>query len=265
MLNVWQWIAVIGGLATVGLAAAFVIGMRRTGYNAVQMMFFLIAWGLTRILWRTRSPRGLPLPKGQGAVLVCNHRSSIDPFFIQVVAHRKVHWMVAREFCQKGLIGWFLRSCEVIQVARRGVDTAATRAAIRYAAAGDLVGVFPEGRINTTDDFMLPVRPGAALMALKAGAPILPCYIEGAPYNGTPASPLFMRARVNVKFGDLIDTAPYAGRERDPEVLQELTLRSVKEIARLAGKPDFEPQLAGKKWRDGDETDESNAAASEEA
>lgn len=251
-MTVWQWIAAaVVAVILTGLVA-FVLGMRKTSYSPVQMVFFLIAWGLTRLMWRTRSPRSLPLPKGQGAVLVCNHKSSIDPFFIQVVAHRKVHWLVAREYCQKGLIGWFLRSCEVIQAGRTGIDTAATKAAIRYASQGDLVGVFPEGRINTTGDFMLPVRPGAALMAIKAKAPILPCYIEGAPYNGSAASPLFMRARVNVQFGEIIDTSPYHDRELNIELLQELTRRCVREIARLAGKPDYEPVFAGRKWKEGD-------------
>ena len=49
--------------------------------------------------------------------------------------------------------------------------------------------MLPEGRINTTDEFMLPVRPGAIVVALKAGAPIVPCYIEGAPYRGNPLEP----------------------------------------------------------------------------
>lgn len=58
-----------------------------------------------------------------------------------------------------------------------------------------------------------------------------------------------MRARVKVKYGDPIDITEYLGREHEEGVLEELTLRAVKALAELAGKPDFEPKLAGKKWK----------------
>ena len=31
----------------------------------------------------------------------------------------------------------------------------------------------------------MPGRPGAALIALKARVPVVPCYIHDAPYDGT--------------------------------------------------------------------------------
>ena len=52
--------------------------------------------------------------------------------------------------------------------------------AIRYAQEGGLVGLFPEGRVNTTDELLLPGRPGAALIALRARVPVIPCYVQGA-------------------------------------------------------------------------------------
>jgi 1-acyl-sn-glycerol-3-phosphate acyltransferase len=109
----------------------------------------------------------------------------------------------------------------------------------------------PEGRINTTDELMLPVRPGAIVVALKAGAPIVPCYIEGAPYRGTPWSPFLMRARARVRYGQPIDLSPYYGREKDGELVRNLLVQCVKAIADLAGQPDFEPRLAGRQWKPG--------------
>lgn len=198
-------------------------------------------------------PRELPCAPDQGVVIISNHRSSIDPFFVQVVARRVVHWMVAADFFGPNLFGWFLRACEAIPTKRAGIDTASTKRAIRIASQGGAIGMFPEGRINLTEDFMIPVRPGAIAIALHARVPVLPVYIEGSPFGGTPISPFFMRARVKVHFGDLIDLSEYWGREHDKEIVNQLTRKCVLEIAKLAGKPDYEPQLAGKKWRPSDE------------
>jgi 1-acyl-sn-glycerol-3-phosphate acyltransferase len=236
---------------------------RRDGLTLVQSMFWRLAWLMVKFQWRATLPGKLPIPDGQGAIIVSNHRSSVDPFFIQVSTRRKVHYMVAREYCVHPAFGPFLRTCEVIPVGRGGVDTAATKMAIRLAASGEMVGMFPEGRINMTDELLLPGRPGVALIALKARVPILPCYIEGSPYNGTAWSPFLMRARVKVKFGQLIDISEYYGREQEPGVHAEIMRRCMKAVAELAGQPDFEPKLAGRNWKPTTEQIEADMAASE--
>ena len=222
---------------------------RRTSYSPFQFLLWITAKLLVRVLWRAQLPRRLPPEADAGAVVVCNHRSSIDPFFFQVCCTRPMHWMVAKEYCEHRAFRWFLTACEVIPVNRGGIDTAATKAAIRFAQEGDVVGMFPEGRINMTDQFMLPIRPGAVLVALRAGRPLLPCYIEGSPYRGTAWSPFFMTARVKVHFGELIDISPYLDRKNDDTLMRELMTRVVKEIARLAGHDDFEPAFAGRRWK----------------
>ena len=96
---------------------------------------------------------------------------------------------------------------------------------------------------------MLPVRPGAILVALKARVPILPCYIEGAPYHKVSWKPLFMTAHVRLKVGNLLDLSDYYGREGEDGALTKLTLDCVREIAKLAERDDFEPRIAGKDWK----------------
>lgn len=200
---------------------------------------FNLFWA--RCWWRTSIPAELPIPIGQGAVLIANHRSSVDPFFIQVAAHRVVHWMVAKEFVEHPALAWFLRQTGAIGTSRGGRDTKAIRAAIDLLKAGELVGVLPEGRINMTDRLMLPFRPGAAMIAQHAGVPIIPIYIEGAPYDRTPASPFLMPARVIVKIGDPID----ASTGTPQEIMEQAT----RAIAWLSGHEDFEPEMAGRNWK----------------
>jgi 1-acyl-sn-glycerol-3-phosphate acyltransferase len=256
----------IGFLLLLGVAVAawVLIGLRRSPYTAVQSLLFFVNVLLTRMLWRVDVPRGLPIGEQQGAVIILNHRSSVDPFFIQLVAGRPVHWMVAREYCEHPAFGWFLRICEVIPVNRGGGDTASTKAAIRLAAGGGLIGMLPEGRINMTGQFMLPSRPGAVLIALKARVPVVPCYIEDSPYDRYVWSPFFLRARVRVRFGEPIDLSEYFGRERENGVVKELTRRCIGEIARLAGLEDYQPKIAGRDWKPSqEELDELIAANGE--
>ena len=238
------WLLLVGA----GLLTAAGVGMRRSPYPPVQTLFYVAAYLCTRLLWRAKPPAGFPFSSGMGGVVVCNHRSSIDPFFVQVCCDRPIHWMVAREYCEHPAFRWFLRRCEVIPVNRGGIDTQATKAAIRLAARGELIGMLPEGRINMSSEFMLPVRPGAVLVALKARVPILPCYIHNAPYGGTPWSPFFIPSRVRLVFGELIDLAEYYDRQDEEGLIGQLTLRVAREIARLANR-DFQPRLAGRRWK----------------
>lgn len=221
---------------------------RKSPYTVPQSCLFFANVLLTRILWRAEVPGALPLAPGQGAVIVANHRSSIDPFFIQLITGRVVHWMVTQRFFSLPLIGGFLKTCESIPTSRSGVDTASTKKAIRLAEKGGIIGMFPEGRINRTRQVLQSVRPGAAMIALKAGVPIIPCYIDGSPFDGTPVGALLMSAHVKLRVGEPIDLSCYAGRENEKEVQAEVMLKAVREIARLAGEEDFEPELAGKTW-----------------
>ncbi|OHB72882.1 MAG: hypothetical protein A2V70_03235, partial [Planctomycetes bacterium RBG_13_63_9] len=226
----------------VGAAMLF----RRLPYRPSQSLLWVLNYVIVRVLWRTEITGRPAIAPGQGAVIVCNHRSPIDPSFIALTVDRPVHWMVAKEYCVRPVLGWLLRICEVIPVSRGGVDTAATKLAIRYARQGGLVGLFPEGRINTTEQILLPGRAGAALVALKARVPIVPCYVSGSPYDGTPLGCLLMPAVVRLKVGRPIDVSQYFGREDDRAVLEDLTKQLLVEIARLAGRTDFRPGLAGR-------------------
>jgi len=233
-------------LAAASVAYAF-LWCWRLPYGLWPSALYFVTLLFARILWRVQVPP-FPLPPKQGAVIVCNHRSSIDPFFIQVVANRYVHWMVAREYCEHPALAWFFRAAQAIPTNRAGVDTAATKTAIRWASEGELIGMFPEGRINRTDQLLLPGRPGAVLVALKARVPLLPCYIEGSPYGSSVISPLLLPARVRVRFGAPMDLSPYYGREQEAGLLGALCLAAMSALARLAGRDDFQPQLAGRKW-----------------
>ena len=240
----WLWVGCL-----IGVAGGWVTrSLLSSPYTPVQTLVYWVNLTFVRILWRAEVPPKLPLAAGQGAVIIANHRSSIDPFFIQVTAGRQVHWLVAAEFAQIKIVAWLYQLTGAIPVKRAGRDTAATKFAIGLAKKGGLVGMFPEGTINTTTDFMLSVRPGAIMIAMKANVPVLPCYIDGSPYGGTALSPMMMLARVKLHIGEPIDVHSYLSKYDEKTALQMATQVCVKGIADLAGRSEFEPELAGRRW-----------------
>jgi 1-acyl-sn-glycerol-3-phosphate acyltransferase len=246
------------------LVLVLFVAWRRTGYTLAEAVCYALNLFFTRILWRTKVSGPLPVDLGQGAVIVSNHISGIDPLLIQLTTRRKVHWLVAREYVEHWFMGPILKTVGSIPVNRGGIDTASTKLAIRTCQQGGLVGLFPEGRINRTPEteILLPGRPGSAFVALKAKVPVIPCYVSGAPYGGTALSSFFMTARARVVIGQPIDISAYYDRANDRQVQQELTLRFMHEIAALAGQSGFAPKLAGKNWLNGG--DEQQKPAQEE-
>ena len=74
-----------------------------------------------------------------------------------------------------------------------------------------------------------------------------------------------MRGRVKVRYGELVDISDYYGREQEDRVHAEIMQRCMKAVAALAGKPDFEPKLAGRNWKPTPEQIDADLAASEAA
>jgi len=231
------------------LAARLWLAYRRTRFTLAQLPLILFCHFICRLMWGLRIQGRIPVERLNGAVIVANHRSPFDPWFIEVSLDRIAHWMVAGEYFTAGIFGWSLRTVQAIPTKRSGIDTASTKQAIAYAQRGELVGLLPEGRINTTEDFMLPGRPGVALVALRAKVPVIPCYLDGAPYDGTVLGNFLRPARVKLIIGQPIDLSEFYDREDDKVLQAELTRRFMHEIACLAGRPDYAPQLAGKRWK----------------
>jgi len=245
-----QWAAI---LILVGLALAPILWLawqiRRTPLRPTQTLLWWLNYAVARSLWRGRVIGRLDIPDRQGAVIVCNHRSSVDPCFVHLATQRVIHWMVAREYCGHPAYRWLLRACEVIPTNRTGVDAAAAKAAIDLVRAGGLVGIFPEGRLNTTDRPLLPVLPGAVLIALKAHCPIVPCYIEGSPTTDQPWQTLLRRSKVTLRIGEPIDLSRYYGCRTDRQLLAQLTAEVMRAVLKLGGHEQFVPQVRGAKAR----------------
>jgi 1-acyl-sn-glycerol-3-phosphate acyltransferase len=149
-----------------------------------------------------RSP--CQLPRKGGAILVCNHTGAVDPVLIQSVCPRLIRWMMAKEYFDRKLLRWIFDSVGVILVERSGRDMAATRHAMRALQAGQVLGVFPEGRIETSTD-LLPFQSGIGLLALKSGVPVFPTYLDGNQRGKDMLKVFLARNDVSIAFGPAVD------------------------------------------------------------
>lgn len=205
-----------------------------------QYFLFAKNWIMARLVWRLRVIGKFPADSSQGYLIVANHRSSADPMLLQAAIARPLVWMIAREYAEAPAIAWLLKIIGVIPVSRGGGDRSSVKVAINTLREGTCIGIFPEGKINTTDEPLLPSHAGVGLIASRARVSIVPCWIEGAPYKGNIFSVFFMRAHARVHIGPALDPTQLAEKMQalDTEKRDDnsrVTLVLMQELLRLAG------------------------------
>lgn len=144
------------------------------------------------------------LPSNGPAILVSNHVSGLDPLLIQSVCPRLITWMMASEYYDVPAVGWVFKTVGAIPVQRSGRDLAATRAAMRALEEGAVLGIFPEGRLETSRE-LLPFQTGVALLAIKTGVPVYPVYLDGTQRGSGIAQAVIHPCRAAIAFGPAVD------------------------------------------------------------
>jgi 1-acyl-sn-glycerol-3-phosphate acyltransferase len=187
-------------------------------------------------LW-PRCARGGPeplLPRG-AALVVANHPSHADPAFLMAACRRWIHFLQAREYHDVCCLRRFFRLVGCIGVKRDCADLGAIRTALERLQRGAVVGLFPEGDPTPPGaDGLRQGRCGAALLALRSGAPVLPAFIAGAPPpRGVVADWLWPARGVRVFFGPPIDLAAYQGQPITHASLRTVTDLLMQRIADL--------------------------------
>jgi 1-acyl-sn-glycerol-3-phosphate acyltransferase len=193
-----------------------------------------------RLCFHWRANRPCPWLNEHSAIIVANHRSPLDPLLIWVgtTNRRSLECLTAREYFDISGLRFIFQSTHAIPVERKGKDMAATREALRRLKAGHILGVFPEGRINTGSG-LLPGDTGVAWLALHSQAPVYPVFIHNAPQSGSMVSPFYTFTRVRISYGDPVDLSAWYGRRITTELLQEVTDLLMSRLAQLGG---IEPQ-----------------------
>lgn len=163
------------------------------------------------------------LPQSGGVIIVSNHASFWDPIIIGCTFQRKVSYMGKEElFKINPVFTWLIKQLQTFPIKRGQMDLSAVRFALDHLKSGNMIGLFPEGTRSKSGDLQ-EARNGAAMLAVKAGVPILPVGIIGSKGWG----------KVVVNVGDPIDMSAYSGVKVSKEVLQEVSQIFMKEIRNL--------------------------------
>lgn len=156
------------------------------------------------------------LPAEGGFVVCANHLSACDPVFLASRLPRRCHmrFLAKKELFDIRLLRPLIVALGAIPVDRGHADIGAIRASMQVLKEGCGLMIFPQGT-RSRDNTPTPMLPGASMIALRAGAPVIPAYIDG-PYR------LFRRTRIC--FGAPIDFSDF-GRRCDKDTLETATER----------------------------------------
>ena len=166
-------------------------------------MFYRFAWMVctvtTKLFFGLRSFGRRNVPRCGGVILAVNHASYLDPVVIGCAITRPVHFM-ARTTLFRGAFGALIRALNAFPVERGSGDPRALREYIGRVKAGNVVLLFPEGT-RTHDGRLAPIMSGVGMLAARAGAPVVPTYIDGTFRAWPRQRDLPRRARVSIFFG----------------------------------------------------------------
>ena len=119
------------------------------------------------------------IPKEGAVVLAGNHKHALDPIFVDSSTKRVVYTLAKKEL-HDGAFGWFFRGVGSIPVDLEAKKNhGALVAAIEHLNNNAAVNVSPEAGRNYTKELLLPFKPGAVVMAMRSGCPIVPYSITG--------------------------------------------------------------------------------------
>ena len=172
---------------------------------------------IARLLARVHFEGDLSSIPAGPLIVAANHASSADPpligAFLNGKLDRPLNWLGKRELLEIPVIGWAMRQAAIHPVDRRAADVDAFRTAMRILESGNILAVFPEGT-RSWDGALHEARDGAAVLALRSGAPILPIGIADTDRFWPRGSTLPHPGRsVTITFGKPFNVAAELGND----------------------------------------------------
>lgn len=178
----------------------------------------------SKIVYRYKVYGKENIPK-EGAVLFCgNHTSYFDGPLIIISSPRLMRFMAKEELKGNLLFRYLCYAYDAIYVKRDSKDIGPLKEALKELKQGGAIGIFPEGTRHGMDKNDGKMKNGAAYMALKTGAKIIPIGINGE------AKPFH---QVTITYGKPIDFSRLLEGKNAKDVEEEATEILKNEIVKL--------------------------------
>ena len=182
-------------------------------------------------VWQRLEGEARHLPEGP-LILVGNHRAGVDPLLVQASVNRPLRFLMAREYYDAMWYArWLFDMCGAIPVNPGGANRHSLARAVRAVHAGQALCLFPEGGANP-DIPLARILPGAVVIAMETGAPILPFRITGTwPFDHVHLWHSFVRrGRGRVRFGAPFSLPPVANDRQAIQTATRLMQQALKNI-----------------------------------
>ncbi|MES2148576.1 MAG: MFS transporter [Pseudomonadota bacterium] len=193
-----------------------------------EFLMRFLAWMLIHTIHRVHNVDTDRIPDEGPAILVCNHVSYVDAIVIGAASPRPIRFVMDHKIFKTPLLGWIFRTARAIPIAPAKEDPwLMEKAYVDIAQAlheGDLVCIFPEGKLTTTGEIN-QFRGGVTKILERSKVPVIPMALRGLWGSLLTRDPgnLFerpfrrgIRSRLALAVG-----MPVAPQQATPEFLQQ--------------------------------------------
>ncbi|WP_338523045.1 MFS transporter [Pseudomonas batumici] len=190
-------------------------------------MRFMI-WLLSHSMYRVEHRNLESIPDEGAALLVCNHVSFVDALLIGGAVRRPIRFVMYYKIYRLPVLNFIFRTAGAIPIAGRGEDLEIYERAFRkiaeYLKDGELVCIFPEGKL-TTDGEINEFKGGMTRVLEETPVPVIPLALQGlwgSFFSRDPSKGLFRRLWSRVT---LVAGAPVLAEVAVPAQLREQVLQ----------------------------------------
>ncbi len=153
------------------------------------------------------------VPARGSFVFASNHQSNLDPFLLGLATRRKLAYFAKAELFRYRLGAFLLRKMNAFPVRRGGNDRDAIQHSLDILERGDGLVFFPEGSRFHGGGGKSKAKPGMAMVASRAGSPVIPTRIIGSDMLLPPGKAFPRPGRVVVAFGEPLPPPDVRGAE----------------------------------------------------
>ncbi|MBI1905463.1 MAG: MFS transporter [Rhodocyclales bacterium] len=147
-----------------------------------EFLLRFVVWLLVHTVYRLDVRGEELIPESGPAVIVANHVSFVDAMVIMAGCRRPIRFVMDHHIFRWPILSFVFRTSRAIPIASAKEDPAMMERAFdtvaEALAAGELVGIFPEGRITDTGE-LYPFRPGITRIIERTPVPVVPMALRG--------------------------------------------------------------------------------------